>query len=189
MEGPTLTSLWSAVTRFSRLSRLSKMCGPLTCLFWLLGPLSLLPPPRNSAQLVRPDLTDCMFIHVHRDAAAYDFWRFHQLPDGSLVSPSPATSSRVYKIIVDGFFLEDAVRKVGSKISNFLTKNDPSCPLPLPSVALLATVADNLASVSFARPDLLSHQMALVNNALASERRMRHQNKLRVDQVFLLRPR
>ena len=140
-------------------------------------------PPRNSAQLVRPDLTDCMFIHVHRDAAAYDFWRFHQLPDGRLVSPSPPTSSRVYKIIVEGFFLEDAVRKVGSKISIFLAKNDPSCPPPLPPVALLATVADNLASVSFARPGLLSHQMALVNNALASERRMRHQNKLRVDQV------
>ena len=57
-----------------------------------------------------------LFIKDHRDAAAVDFWRSRHLPDGTLVPPSPPTSSEVYKILVNDVYLEEAVNHCSKKI-------------------------------------------------------------------------
>ena len=183
VEGPTLTSLWSALNRFSRLSRLSKMCGPLTCLFWLLGPLSLSPPPGTLLSLLGlTSLIVCSSTFTGmRPPMTFGVSTNFLMEGWSPPVPPPALGSTRLSSRV--FSLRTPLGRSGARSLIFSRKMILPAPPPLPPVALLATVADNLASVSFARPGLLSHQMALVNNALASERRMRHQNKLRVDQV------
>ena len=59
-----------------------------------------------------------------------------------------------------------------------LSPSSPFSPLDL-----FSSVSNNLASVSHAPQRFFIFQMSLLNNALATSRRMRHQNRLQVSQV------
>ena len=47
-----------------------------------------------------------MFITDHQDCAAVDFWMFSHSEEGRLIPPTPPTSSEVYKVLVEGVFME-----------------------------------------------------------------------------------
>jgi len=123
-----------------------------------------------------------MHIVDHRDAAAVDFWRSRHLPDGRLVPLSAPSSTEVYKILVDDVYLDDSADQVSKKISNYLQVYQPGLPAT-PPLDLLTTLTKNLSLVSQAPQALLVLHMSLVNNALATSRRMRHQNHQGLDQV------
>ena len=118
----------------------------------------------NYYSLVRPKLGHNMFISQHRDAAAFDFWGFRMLPDGTLVPPSPCTSSEVYKIIIAGVYREEAFSHSGDRLYNFVEENvgfSQSHIAPAPTgLGLIEGIASNLQKVSHAPQKLPFHQMA-----------------------------
>ena len=137
----------------------------------------------NYHQLPSIDIRHNMHITDHRDAAAVDFWRSRHLPTGQLLPVSPPTSPTVYKTIIKDVYLDDVISKLGLKISNFLFLNlfSPSSPLSSPS-SIASSIISSLSCSSL--PSYLRFfHMSFVNNALASSRRMRHQNKLSVASV------
>ena len=123
-----------------------------------------------------------MLITDHRDAACIDFWRGHHLSDGTLVPLPKPTSPEVYKSLIEDVYLDEAAEKVSSKIHGFLLLNQPSFPLP-PPIDLLNMISENISKISHVPHHLLSFHMAFVNNALATSRRMRHQNNLSIPLV------
>ena len=115
------------------------------------------------------------------------------MPDGSLIPLSSPHSPAVSTSLIKDVFVEDAVSHASVKISAFLLElpapapsPDPAAPVsprpvlpydPFPPISA-ALKANKKAPVS-----LLLHHIALVFNALATERRMRHQNNIAVDLV------
>ena len=115
------------------------------------------------------------FIRDHRDASAIDFWRDRHLEDGTLVHLPNPSSSAIYVALIRDNFLPEASTHCSSKLSSFISANQPlflppppSCLLPVSSA--LAFAASSLPS------SYLFHHFSFVNNALATSRRMRHQN-------------
>ena len=135
------------------------------------------------------DLKNSMLIKHHRDAAAVDFWRSRHLPDGTLVPPSPPTSSEAYKILVEDVYLDGAVTHCNGKLGRFLQKSFGPSPPPSPhsqpsqTSTLFSEVSSSLQKLSHAPQKLLLFQMALVSNALPTLRRRRHQDKISVSKV------
>ena len=119
-------------------------------------------------------------IRRHRDAASVDLWRGRHLPDGSLVPLSPVSSSTAYKSIIRDTYLDEVMTHSGIKFHDFLTKNSHVAPPPPSEV--ITTVSQSLTSTK-APSFLLAHHFNVINNALATSRRMRHQNGIRPGDV------
>ena len=77
-----------------------------------------------------------MSIKDHRDCAAVDFWMFSHEEDGTLVPPSPPTSSQVYKILVKGVYEGKATARLGKKVHDFVKEKQPNPPPPTFSSSL-----------------------------------------------------
>ena len=69
-----------------------------------------------------------MFIKDHRDCAAVDFWMYSHSQDGTLVPPSPPTSSEVYKVLVKGVYLEKAAARLVRRSTSTLLSARNSRP-------------------------------------------------------------
>ena len=108
------------------------------------------------------DLRFKMFISQHRDAAAVDVWRSRHLPDGTLVPPSPCTSSEVYKIVVADVYGNEASELSGSRLFNFLEENigfpPPHIAPPLTSLGIIDGITSSLQKVSHAPQKFSFHQ-------------------------------
>ena len=123
------------------------------------------------------------FIRDHRDAAAVDFWRDRHLDDGTLTPLLKCTSPLVYQALVEDVYLQKAADHVGKKVSRFVLNNSPShLPPPLPECIESISKALSVAART-SPPSFLFHHFALINNALATSRRMRHQNGVQVVDV------
>jgi hypothetical protein len=131
----------------------------------------------NYNNLPYVDLSSTKLINHHRDAAAVDFWRSRHLPDGTLVPPPKTSSSAIYNIILADVFLSKASAHLANKVSAFA-----GMPRTIAPSTTLASISSSLLSSS-PPPFLLGHHFSLMNNALATSRRMRHQNRLGVDQI------
>lgn len=116
------------------------------------------------------------FIKEHRDAAAVDFWRDRHLEDGTLLPLSNHTSTAIYQALITDNYLPLAIQHLNSKINSFITKNSP---LPPPPINCVDPISSALSSAASSLPaSFLFHHFSLINNALATSRRMRHQNRL-----------
>ena len=89
------------------------------------------------------------------------------------------TSSAIYRVIVDDVYVDEAFALCGAKVHNALASSLPS---PMDPLSVMADISSKLVTTS-APAYLLAFHFSLIQNALATARRMRHQNKLRVDQV------
>ena len=119
-------------------------------------------------------------ISLHRDAAAIDYWRSKHLPDGTLTPPAKMGSSSLYKVFISDTYLDIASSHLSSKIHRFISSS-PSNPLPPPSTWLNSLSSSMLSCPA---PNFLRfHQFSLINNALPSSRRMRHQNKIAISNI------
>ena len=98
---------------------------------------------------------------------AIDFWRGRHLEDGTLTPTSPL----LYQALVDYEFLPLAEAHCGNKVVKFLSSNFDSYSPPL-----------SFAARNTPAYFLFSH-FSLENNAVATSRRMRHQNKLSLSLV------
>ena len=113
-------------------------------------------------------------ITNHRDAAAIDFWEGRHSDDGTLIAPPDASSPSLYRILVQDVYLEDAAEHLGVKMRKFLTSKGS---LDLPEAQdCINNLARNLAHVKHVPRRFLAFHFSLVNNAVATARRMRHQN-------------
>jgi ribonuclease HI len=117
-------------------------------------------------------------ISKHRDAAAIDFWRSRHSLDGTLIPPPKLCSSSVYKIFIHDEYYEKAIMHCGEKILNYFSPSSPNISPPL----LFASISSNLSSIS-SPSYMLFHHLSLVNNALPTSRRLRHQNHIAVQDV------
>ena len=116
------------------------------------------------------------FIREHRDTAAYDFWRGRHLEDGTLTPLLKCTSPVIYQALVEDNFLPTAEAHCGKKVSGFLSSNFPSLTLP---VSCLSSISKSLSLAARNTPSyFLFLHFSLINNALSTSRRMRHQNNL-----------
>lgn len=122
------------------------------------------------------------FIRDHRDASAIDFWGGRHLDDNTLTPLPKCTSTSIYQALVEDNYLPKVVDFCGEKIAKFVSRNFPGSPAPPPfcveSISKALAYAERSSPQSF-----LFHHFNLINNALATSRRMRHQNSLNVDQV------
>ena len=122
------------------------------------------------------------FISEHRDASAIDFWGGRHLDDNTLTPLPNCDSTSIYQALVEDNYLPKAVDLCGAKIAKFVSLNFPDSPAPPPicveSISKALAYAARTAPKSF-----LFHHFNLINNALATSRRMRHQNSLTVAQV------
>ena len=133
----------------------------------------------NYMQLPDIDLKRTKIISKHRDAAAVDFWRGRHLQDGALVPLPVVTSSAIYKSMLFDVSFNESTKHTGIKIHTTLSPSTPNLSDP---DSTLFSISSSLFSVS-APSFLLFHHMNLINNALATSRRMRHQNKHTLEQV------
>jgi hypothetical protein len=132
----------------------------------------------NYNDLPHVDLRFTKLISCHRNAAAIDFWRSRHLPNGVLVPLSKIDSSSIYKVLIRDVYLEDASKHCSEKVSRFIANTSPSPPHP----DVFQDISLNLNSISLP-PFLIMHHFNLLNNSLATSRRMRHQNKISIDKV------
>lgn len=120
-------------------------------------------------------------ICLHRDAAAIDFWRGRHLADGTLTPLPSRSSTLVYQSIIEDVYFEEASQHCANKLTNFLTRYQRA-PSLLPD-DLISNVSSNLALAKKLPQRILFHHFSLIQNALPTARRLRHQNKLSSDQV------
>lgn len=118
-------------------------------------------------------LRSSKFIQEHRDASAVDFWRDRHLDDGTLLPLSNSSSTAIYQALITDNFLPLATQHLNNKISSFIFKNSPLSP---PLTNCIEPISASL--VSSLPTSFLFHHFSLINNALATSRRMRHQNHL-----------
>jgi hypothetical protein len=121
-------------------------------------------PTHNYHRLPHIKIKNNMHISDHRDAAAVDFWRSRNLPDGTLVPLAVPTSTEVYKVLIDDVYLEEAAFEVSGKVSRFLSLHSPSLPPTIPLV-LLKSISDKLALFSHVPQFFLGFHMSLLNKA------------------------
>jgi ribonuclease HI/exonuclease III len=122
------------------------------------------------------------FIRDHRDAAAIDFWGGRHLDDNTLTPLPKCDSSSIYQALVEDIYLQKAVEHCGDKIVKFIKHNFPGSPPPSPFC--VGEISKAMAYAAKSSPSsFLLHHFSLINNALATSRRMRHQNSLSVAQV------
>lgn len=122
------------------------------------------------------------FIQDHRNASAVDFWRDRHLEDGTLLPLPNSSSTTIYQALIIDIFLPLATLHSDKKISSFISINQPLSTLPPSCIDPLSSA---LASASYSLPSsFLFHHFSLVNNALATSRRMRHQNNLPISKVL-----
>jgi ribonuclease HI len=122
------------------------------------------------------DLRFTKIITKHRDAAAVDFWRSRHLPDGTLIPLPKATSSIIYKVIIKDVYYDEAVSHSGQKLISYLPSSS------LDPLLAISNVSSNLSSSS-APSFLLFHHFYLINNALSTSRRLRHQFHVKIEDV------
>ena len=123
------------------------------------------------------NLSFTKLIAKHRDAAAVDFWRSRHLPDGTLVPLINPASPAVYKIVIQDVFYDDAAEHCGCKVLKHISPSSTVSPLDV-----ISSISSNLRSI--ASPNfLLLHHFSLINNALPTSRRLRHQFHIAVDNV------
>ena len=122
------------------------------------------------------------FIRDHRNAAAVDFWRDRHLEDGTLTPLLKYTSPAVYQAVIEDVYLQEAVEHCSHKVGKFVLSNSPSDP-PV-NISSIESISTALSSSSrLCPPSFLFHHFSLIHNALATSRRMRHQNNLAVSAV------
>ena len=126
------------------------------------------------------DVSYTKLITKHRDAAAVDFWRGHHLPDGTLVPLSSSSSSSLYDIILFDVFFDLSASHLANKLHTTLSPYTPSPPDPL---SLLFSLSSALFSLSSVPPFLIFHHIYLINNALPTSRRTRHQLSIPLSSV------
>ena len=133
----------------------------------------------NYNDLPTIDLTFTKIIMRHRDAAAVDFWRSRHLPDGTLVPIPALTSAAVYNIVILDVYHDKAARHCAAKLHKAAAPSSPALPSP---DALISSITSNLTSTRLP-PFLITHHLTLLNPALPTSRRLRHQNKVGIDAV------
>ena len=112
-------------------------------------------------------------ISNHRDAAAVDFWRGRHAFDGTLIPLSDFSSPFLYNSLVEDEYLDTAMNHTGNKISKFLARK--SLFAATDAEGCMLALAHNMALArKVPRPYTVYH-FTLVNNAVATERRKRHQ--------------
>ena len=134
----------------------------------------------NYRDLPSIDVKFSKHISKHRDAAAIDYWRGRHLEDGTLIPIGTPKSTAVYRSIVADVFLEEATNHDRKKVFASLTSHQPFTDS---EDALFDAIVSNITNAKGVPPFVRFHQFTLIHNALATSRRMRHQNKLSLDQV------
>jgi hypothetical protein len=102
-----------------------------------------------------------------------------------LVPLATLTSPAIYQAVIEDVFLQKAISHCGTKLVSFLETNLPATPPPPPDCIESVSKALSIASRS-CPPSFLFHHLSLTSNALATSRRMRHQNKVSITEVSLL---
>ena len=128
-----------------------------------------------------------MHINDHRNAAAVDFWRGRHEASGRLIPVCPSGSPEVYKSIISDVYCEDASIHLNSKILSFIHDQTDSTNTP-PELADFGNcntfcLIDKLDSTKGLPYYISWFYLKLINNALATSRRMRHQNNIRLQDV------
>ncbi len=124
------------------------------------------------------------FIRDHRDASAIDFWAGRHLDDNTLTPLPKCSSTSVYQALVEDTYLHQEVEHCGEKIAKFILSKFPDSPaLPPFFIESVSKALSYAARTS--PPSLLFHHFSLINNALATSRRMRHQKGLAACLFFL----
>jgi ribonuclease HI/exonuclease III len=137
----------------------------------------------NYNDLPKISLAYSKFIIEHRDAAAIDFWRDRHIAESGILTPLlKCTSPCIYQAMIEDVYLFEAATHIGKKVASFVSSNFPDTP------SLHYTCVESISSaLSFAArgspASFLFHHFAFLNNALATSRRMRHQNKISIDDV------
>lgn len=132
----------------------------------------------NYSQLPSINLRRTKLISKHRDCAAVDFWRGSYNETGELLPPKNLTSSAVYNLLVVDVYLVDSIEHSNSKISKYL------CDSGFVSLSSpLSIIISNLFCAKNVPFYLTFHHFSLLNNSLATCRRMRHQQHITVDNV------
>ena len=101
------------------------------------------------------------------------------MPDGTLLPLSSPSSSCIYKAILFDVFFDVCVSDLSIKICASLSLPPPAPDFPDSSIFSISSALFS----SSAPPYLLSHHFSLVNNALPSSRRMRHQTNTPISAV------
>ena len=105
-----------------------------------------------------PSLDHCMTISKHRKAAYYDYTIYQ-----GEEPPVPHSSSRVYRIVISGYFLSLAKEKWNGKLSKHIQENPPT----------IDTITENVRKLT--GPNFLkTFFFSFTSNALTTAARRKH---------------
>ena len=120
-------------------------------------------------------------IKSHRDCAAIDYWRGRHLPDGTLLPLAATTSTAIYRSLIADVYLEEVTEKLGEKVAKFVGKNSEK-KVAEPMVCI-DNITRNMVRIKHIPLTYRFFQFSLLNNALATSRRRRHQEGKTVAEV------
>ena len=117
----------------------------------------------------------------HRNAAAVDFWRGKHSDDGTLARISDFSSPAIYNSLIEDEYLVSTSQHIGEKVRSFILKKSSTTAPDLEDC--ISILAHNMAVAKRVPRSLLVFHFTLINNAVATARRKRHQDDSKIADV------